>query len=126
MKKHSILIAALVATLSFVIARSSFAHAGHDKAPGEEGETTAKGPITITAEAKANLGLKVEEAELRTIEKTLTAIGAIEAVPTRSAVVSSTSPDVLPASRLSPGTKCKKVRRLLKWRVGKSATRRRA
>ena len=89
MKKYSILIAALVATLSFIIARSSFAHAGHDKAPGEEGETTAKGPITITAEAKANLGLKVEEAELRTIEKILTAIGAIEAVPTRSAVVSS-------------------------------------
>ena len=89
MKKYSVLIAALVATLSFTSAPSSFAHEGHDKAPGEEGEVTAKGPITITAEAKANLGLKVEEAELRTIEKTLTAIGAIEVIPTRSAIVSS-------------------------------------
>jgi multidrug efflux pump subunit AcrA (membrane-fusion protein) len=89
MKKYSVLIAALVAILSFTFARSSFAHAGHDKAPGEEGEVTAKGPITITAEAKTNLGIKVEEAEMRTLEKTLTAIGAIEAIPTRSAVVSS-------------------------------------
>lgn len=65
------------------------AHAGHDKAPGEEGEVSTKGPITISAEAKTNLGVKVEEAELRTIEKTLSAIGAIEAIPTNSAVVSS-------------------------------------
>ena len=89
MKNYSVLIAALVATLSFTSARSSFAHAGHDKAPGEEGEVTAKGPITISAEARSNLGLKVEDAELRTIEKTLTAIGAIEVIPTRSAIVSS-------------------------------------
>ena len=89
MKKYSILISALVATLSVLLARSSFGHAGHDKAPGEEGEVTAKGPITISAEAKANLGLKVEEAELRTLEKTLTAIGVIEAIPTHSAIVAS-------------------------------------
>ncbi len=67
----------------------ALAHAGHDKAPGEEGEVSTKGPITISAEAKTNLGVKVEEAELRTIEKTLSAIGAIEAIPTKSAVVSS-------------------------------------
>ncbi len=66
-----------------------FAHAGHDKAPGEEGEVTTSGPITITAEAKTNLALKVEEAKLRTLEKTFVAIGQIESVPSRSAAVTS-------------------------------------
>lgn len=66
-----------------------FAHAGHDKAPGEEGDTATGGPIAITAEAKTNLGLKVEEAELRTLEKTFMVIGQIEAIPSRSAAVSS-------------------------------------
>ena len=67
----------------------AFAHAGHDKAPGEEGESAAGGPIAITAEAKTNLALKVEEAELRTLEKTFTVIGQIEAIPSRRAAVSS-------------------------------------
>ena len=66
-----------------------FAHAGHDKAPGEEGESATTGPIAITAEAKINLALKVEEAELRTLEKTFMVIGQIEAIPSRSAAVSS-------------------------------------
>ncbi len=89
MKKiPSLLIAAAAAGLLFV-PTELLAHAGHDKAPGEEGEVTTKGPITISAEAKTNLGVTVEEAETRTIEKTLSAIGAIEAIPTKSAVLSS-------------------------------------
>lgn len=71
------------------IAPQLFAHEGHDKAPGEEGEAATAGPIAITAEAKANLALKVEEAKLRTLEKTFIAIGQIEAIPSRSAAVSS-------------------------------------
>ena len=66
-----------------------FAHAGHDKAPGEDAEAGAGGPIAITAEAKTNLALKVEEAELRTLDKTFMVIGQIEAIPNRSAAVSS-------------------------------------
>lgn len=85
--KKLLLMAAVVCALLTPL--EVLAHAGHDKAPGEEGEVSTKGPITISAEAKTNLGVKVEEAELRTIEKTLSAIGAIEAIPTNLAVVSS-------------------------------------
>ena len=81
---------AVLAAASFLSsAPRAFAHAGHDKAPGEEGESAAGGPIAITAEAKTNLALKVEEAELRTLEKTFTVIGQIEAIPSRRAAVSS-------------------------------------
>ena len=68
--KRNLLIPCLVALILSVAPRA-FAHAGHDKAPGEEGESAAGGPIAITAEAKTNLKLTVEEAELRTLEKTI-------------------------------------------------------
>ena len=84
------LIAIMVAALLIAgAAPQLFAHAGHDKAPGEEGDSATGGPIAITAEAKTNLALKVEEVELRTLEKTFMVIGQIEAIPSRSAAVSS-------------------------------------
>ncbi|MEO8352899.1 MAG: efflux RND transporter periplasmic adaptor subunit, partial [Chthoniobacteraceae bacterium] len=82
-------LAALFATLSLSLAPRALAHAGHDKAPGEDGETAVGGPIAISAEAKTNLALKVEEVELRTLEKTFTVIGQIEVIPSRRAAVSS-------------------------------------
>lgn len=78
-----------LAAIFFLVTPELFAHAGHDKAPGEEGEAATGGPITITAEAKANLALKVEEAKLRKLEKTFMAIGQIEPIPSRAAAVSS-------------------------------------
>lgn len=82
--------AALAASALLVLgAARLFAHAGHDKAPGEEGAVATSGPIAITAEAKANLALKAEEAELRTLEKSFMVIGQIEAIPSRSAAVTS-------------------------------------
>lgn len=77
------------ALLFFYSAPVLLAHAGHDKAPGEEGESAMGGPIAITAEAKTNLALKIEEAEMRTLEKSFTVIGQIEAIPNRTAAVSS-------------------------------------
>ena len=47
------------------------AHEGHNTAPGEAGAGPLNGPVTLTAEAEKNLGLKVEVAELRTLEKTV-------------------------------------------------------
>ena len=81
-----------ILALSMACAPVLLAHEGHDKAPGEGGEGPTTGPIAITAEAKKNLALKVEEAELRTLEKTLLVIGQIEAIPNRSAAVSSRVP----------------------------------
>ena len=81
---------AVFAALSFLsVAPRALAHAGHDKAPGDEGESAVGGPIAITAEAKTNLKLTVEEAELRTLEKTFMVLGQIEAIPSRSSAVTS-------------------------------------
>ena len=65
------------------------AHAGHDKAPGDDNFRPLIGPVTISSEAEKNLGLKVEAAELRTIEKTLAALGQVEVDPARVVSLSS-------------------------------------
>ncbi|MDP3073792.1 MAG: efflux RND transporter periplasmic adaptor subunit [Opitutaceae bacterium] len=64
------------------------AHEGHNKAPGEQGGAVT-GPVTITPEAEKNLGLKVEAAELRTLEKTVSVLGNVEIDPAKVAVVAS-------------------------------------
>ena len=65
------------------------AHAGHDKAPGDDNNGPLTGPVTLTPEAEKNLGLKVEAADLRTLEKTLAVIGRVELDPARVAAVAS-------------------------------------
>lgn len=70
-------------------AANLFAHAGHDKAPGDDNNGPLTGPIRLTAEAAKNLGLKVETADLRTIEKTLSALGHVEIDPARVAALAS-------------------------------------
>lgn len=81
--------AVLIGAWLLILSPHAFPHAGHDKAPGEEGDSAVGGPIAITAEARTNLALKVEEVELRTLEKSFMALGQIEAIPSRSASVSS-------------------------------------
>ncbi len=85
---RSRLLAAAAGLIVISSASRSIAHEGHAHAPGEEDVITS-GPITITAEAKTNLALKVEEAGLRTLEKTFMVIGQIEPIPSRSAAVTS-------------------------------------
>lgn len=79
----------IVLALALASSPRALAHEGHDKAPGEGGEGPTTGPISITAEAKKNLALKVEEAELRSLQKTLLVIGQIEVIPNLSGAVSS-------------------------------------
>lgn len=93
---------------AFALTPAAFPHAGHDKAPGEEGEADTKGPIAISAEAKKNLGLTVEEAEVRTLEKTLLVLGHIEAIPNRSAAVSSRISGRVTEIKVNEGEKIKK------------------
>lgn len=76
----------LVSLLIGIAALTSVrAHEGHDKAPGETDAGPLAGPVTLTPEAEKNLGLEVETAELRTLEKTLTALGHVEVDPARVA-----------------------------------------
>ena len=66
-----------------------FAHPNHDKAPGDDNAGPLTGPVTLTPEAEKNLGLKVEAADLRTLEKTLAVIGHVELDPARVAAIAS-------------------------------------
>ncbi len=87
MKRLTLLFSALV--LLAQPAANLSAHPGHDKAPGDDNNGPVTGPIKLTAEAGKNLGLKVETADLRTIEKTLAVLGHVEIDPARVAVVAS-------------------------------------
>ena len=98
--------ATLVALLAF--APAAFPHAGHDKAPGEGGEAPTSGPIAITAEARKNLALVVEEAQLRTLEKTILVFGQIETIPDHAAAVSSRITGRVTSVKVSDGESVKK------------------
>ena len=66
------------------------AHEGHTEAPGAEAAGGAETGIVFVSEAaRQNLGLELAQAEVRPIEKALSLIGEIEAVPSRSGAVSS-------------------------------------
>jgi len=66
------------------------AHEGHADAPGAEtAGSTASGAVFVSETARRNLALGLAEAEVRPIEKTLTLIGEIAPVPSRSGAVSS-------------------------------------
>lgn len=99
-----------IAALMLVLASPFRAHPheGHNKAPGQGGETPLSGPIAITAEAKRNLALVVEEAQLRRLEKTFMVIGKIEAIPNRTAAVSSRIPGRVTDLRVAANEAVKK------------------
>jgi len=101
-------LAAFGALFLLTAQQSLLAHAGHDKAPGEDGAEITSGPITISAEAKANLGVTVADAEIRTLETTLLAIGRIEAIPNNSAAVTSRIPGRVYQLKASEGDTVKK------------------
>ena len=78
--------------LTLCMASPVLAHEGEDhaEAPGTESAASAvAGPIEVSEVAQRNLGLTVEEAELRAVETTLRVIGEIRADPARSGTVSS-------------------------------------
>lgn len=79
----------LTLAMILLVSTNAYPHAGHDKAPGDDAAGPTTGPIAITADAKKNLALQVEEVELRTLDKTLMVLGQIEVIPNRRAAVTS-------------------------------------
>jgi len=66
------------------------AHEGHAEAPGEQAAASAaSGAVHVSEQAQHNLGLRLAEAKLQSIEKTLAVIGQIAPVPGLSGTVSS-------------------------------------
>lgn len=98
----------LTFALFLAVSTLAYPHAGHDKAPGDDGAGPTTGPIAISAEAKKNLALQVEEVELRTLDKTLMALGQIEAIPSRTAAVTSRIAGRVSAIDVSLGDPVKK------------------
>lgn len=107
-------LAALSAVLLLLPTSHALAHAGHDNAPGEDGAPATNGPITISAEAKTNLKLTVEEADLRTLEKTVTVIGQIQSIPNRTSAVTSRISGRVTAINATEGERVKKGQPLIK------------
>ena len=79
MKRHLFFLCVLI--LAVQPGSRLLAHAGHDKAPGDDNAGPSTGPVSLTPEAVKNLGLKVETADLRTLEKNLSALGHVEIDP---------------------------------------------
>lgn len=71
-----------------IIPAPAYAHEGHDHAPGED-DGSQTGPIVITKEAEKNLGIKILEAKPRVIGEVISVIGQVEAIPRKSAAISS-------------------------------------
>ena len=105
-----------VIALVLCVASPALPHEGEDHAaaPGSEsaaGATT--GPIEVSAVARRNLGLAVEEAELRAVETTLRVIGEIMADPKRSGTVSSRISGRVSAVFAQEGERVEKGERLV-------------
>lgn len=78
--------------LALCLTGPSLAHEGEDHAAAPGTESAAglnSGPIEVSEIAQRNLGLIVQEVELRPIETTLRVIGEIQGDPARSGTVSS-------------------------------------
>ena len=84
------LLLGFVTALAATIAVSAIAHEGHDDAPGTSSAGSGASPIVqVAREARANLGLKLVEAEIRPMESTLAVIGEIAPLPNRAGAVTS-------------------------------------
>lgn len=80
----------LLSVSLFVAPRCARAHEGHAEAPGETAAGAAEGgTVSVSEEARRNLGLSLAEAELRPIETTLSVVGEIAPVPSLAGTVSS-------------------------------------
>ena len=102
--------------------RAASAHEGHADAPGDATASAGDaGPVQVSELARRNLGLQTREAELRSIEHTLTVIGEILAEPDRSATVSSRIAGRVFAIHAKEGERVRSGQRLVEvesFRVG--------
>jgi membrane fusion protein, heavy metal efflux system len=66
------------------------AHEGHDHGGGEfHEEAPGGGPVSLSPEAKKNLDIRTAEASVQAIERTIKAIGTVQAIPGTRETVSS-------------------------------------
>lgn len=66
----------------------AISHEGHPDSPGTESALPAEGPVRISADARKNLDLRTEAAELRSVQEVFTTVGYIAPIPKRSGTVS--------------------------------------
>ncbi len=102
--------------IALCMTNSALAHEGEDHAaaPGTQSAAGAvTGPIVVSEVAQRNLGLTVDEAELRPIETTLRVIGEIQGDPALSGTVSSRIPGRVSAVYAQEGDRVEKGRSIV-------------
>ncbi len=99
--------------LTLCVTSPSLAHEGHADAPGSQSASATNGPIEVSEVAQRNLGLTVQEADLRPIETTLRVIGEIQGDPARSGTVSSRISGRVSAVYAQEGERVKKGKPLV-------------
>ena len=88
-------------------------HEGHDHGASAPQENISSGPITLSEEAKKNLEIKLAEATVQAIEKTIKANGTIQPVPGSRETISSTISGKIADLAVTMGQRIKKGDRLL-------------
>jgi membrane fusion protein, heavy metal efflux system len=81
---------------------TGYGHVGHDHGAEEFGGGSAFGPVTIDERIERNLGLQIFEADLQPIERTLMALAHVEAMPKRTAALSSRIPGRIVSLSIEP------------------------
>lgn len=81
MKNRNYLVCVTVTVATLALASASLAHEGEQHGTPAPTAGGYGGPVRLTEQAKKNLGLTTEEANLRTIETFVKCFGVVEAVP---------------------------------------------
>jgi multidrug efflux pump subunit AcrA (membrane-fusion protein) len=111
MLKPKILI--LIFVLILIMPRFSWAHEGHDEGTPSAGEVVG-GVITLSPEAKENIGLKVVETEERPIDEVVNCIGLVATDPNKTAHLSSRISGRVLELFANPGDEVQKDQELVK------------
>lgn len=111
MKKYNFLLTFLF--ICFISSKFTYAHEGHDHAPGTEDEAPSQGPVVITAEAKSNLDLVTKEAEIRNIDSVLGVIGQVVSIPEHTNIITSRIAGKVSSLKATDGESVKKGQALI-------------
>lgn len=63
------------------------AHEGHDHGP-KIGDTAATGPVSLSPQARQNLGIQVVEVEIGSVQKTVSLLARVQPIPEKTARLS--------------------------------------
>jgi multidrug efflux pump subunit AcrA (membrane-fusion protein) len=78
---------AFLALVIAIATAGASAHEGHDHGP-KIGDTAATGPVTLSPQARQNLGIQVVEIEIGSLQKTVSLLARVQPIPEKTARLS--------------------------------------